>query len=61
METRSQPRRGITNRVQPKQASNTDLMTQREAEEETAEEYEARLIKLDRAAAEALMRLAGVS
>ena len=60
MDTRSQPRRGLPNRMQPTQPTEREPMIERETNDETVEGYEARLLTLDRAAAEALMRLAGV-
>jgi hypothetical protein len=63
MDTRSQPRRGLPNRMQPTQPTEREpiiSMIERETDDETVEGYEARLLTLDRAAAEALMRLAGV-
>ena len=60
MDTQSQPRRGLPNRMQPTQPTEREPMTERETNDETVEGYEARLLTLDRAAAEALMRLAGV-
>jgi len=60
MDTQSQPKRGLPNRMQPTQPTEREPMTERETNDETVEGYEARLLTLDRAAAEALMRLAGV-
>jgi hypothetical protein len=60
MDTRSQPKRGLPNRMQPTQPTEREPMIERETNDETVEGYEARLLTLDRAAAEALMRLAGV-
>jgi hypothetical protein len=60
MDTRSQPRRGLPNRMQPTQPTEREPMIERETNDETVEGYEARLLTLDRAAAEALMRLAGI-
>jgi hypothetical protein len=60
MDTRSQPRRGLPNRMQPTQPTEREPMIERETDDETVEGYEARLLTLDRAAAEALMRLAGI-
>ena len=60
MDTRSQPKRGVPNRMQPTQPTEREPMIERETNDETVEGYEARLLTLDRAAAEALMRLAGV-
>lgn len=60
MDTRSQPRRGHPKRMQPTQPTEREPMIEREMNDETVEGYEARLLTLDRAAAEALMRLAGI-
>ena len=60
MDTRSQPTRGFPNRMQPTQPTEREPMIERETNDETVEGYEARLLTLDRAAAEALMRLAGI-
>ena len=60
MDTQSQPRRGLPNRMQPTQPTEREPMIERETNDETVEGYEARLLTLDRAAAEALMRLAGM-
>jgi hypothetical protein len=60
MDTRSQPRRGFPNRMQPTQSTERERIIQRETKDETVEGYEARLLTLDRAAAEMLMRLAGI-
>jgi hypothetical protein len=60
MDTRTQPRRGLPNRMQPTQPTEREPMIERETNDETVEGYEARLLTLDRAAAEALMRLAGI-
>ena len=60
METRSQPRRGLPNRMQPTQPTEREPIIERETNDETVEGYEARLLTLDRAAAEALLRLAGI-
>ena len=60
MDTRSQPRRGLPNRMQPTQPTERETIIERETNDETVDGYEARLLTLDRAAAEALMRLAGV-
>jgi hypothetical protein len=60
MDTQSQPRRGLPNRMQPTQPTEREPMIERETNDETVEGYEARLLTLDRAAAEALMRLAGI-
>ena len=60
MDTRSQPRRGLPNRMQPTQPTEREPIRERETNDETVEGYEARLLTLDRAAAEALMRLAGI-
>ena len=60
MDTQSQPKRGLPNRMQPTQPTEREPMIERETNDETVEGYEARLLTLDRAAAEALMRLAGV-
>lgn len=60
MDTRSQPRRGHPNRMQPTQPTEREPMMERETNDEAVEGYEARLLTLDRAAAEALMRLAGI-
>ena len=60
MDTQSQPKRGLPNRMQTTQPTEREPMTERETNDETVEGYEARLLTLDRAAAEALMRLAGI-
>ena len=60
MDTQSQPRRGLPNRMQPTQPTEREPMIERETNDETVEGYEARLLTLDRAAAETLMRLAGM-
>ena len=60
MDTRSQPKRGLPNRMQPTQPTEREPMIERETNDESVEGYEARLLTLDRAAAEALMRLAGI-
>lgn len=60
MDTRTQPRRGLPNWMQPTQPTEREPMIERETNDETVEGYEARLLTLDRAAAEALMRLAGI-
>jgi hypothetical protein len=60
MDTQSQPKRGLPNRMQPTQPTEREPIRERETNDETVEGYEARLLTLDRAAAEALMRLAGV-
>ena len=60
MDTRSQPKRGLPHRMQPTQPTEREPMIERETNDETVEGYEARLLTLDRAAAEALMRLAGI-
>ena len=60
METRSQPRRGLPSRMQPTQPTEREPITEREKNDEVVEGYEARLLTLDRAAAEALMRLARI-
>jgi hypothetical protein len=46
--------------MQPTQPTEREPMIERETNDETVEGYEAQLLTLDRAAAEALMRLAGV-
>ena len=60
MDTRSQPKRGVPHRMQPTQPTEREPMIERETNDETVEGYEARLLTLDRAAAEALMRLARI-
>jgi hypothetical protein len=60
MKTRSQPRRGFPNRMQPTQSIEREPLTERETNDEMVDGFEARLLTLDRAAAEALMRLAEI-
>jgi hypothetical protein len=60
MKTRSQPRRGFPNRMQPTQSTERESLTERETNDEMVDGFEARLLTLDRAAAEALMRLAEI-
>jgi hypothetical protein len=60
MDTRSQPTRGLPNRMQPTQPTEHEPLIERETNDEMVDGYEARLLTLDRAAAEALMRLAGI-
>jgi hypothetical protein len=46
--------------MQPTQPTEREPITERETNDEVVEGYEARLLTLDRAAAEVLMRLAGI-
>jgi hypothetical protein len=46
--------------MQPTQPTEREPITEREKNDEVVEGYEARLLTLDRAAAEALMRLARI-
>jgi len=46
--------------MQPTQSTEREPNRERETNDETVEGYEARLLTLDRAAAETLMRLAGI-